>query len=139
MILLNAENAKKALPVAETIQAMKQAYAALSGGNAEIPLRARLTIPPHEGISLFMPAFVQDAHREALALKAASVFPRNPERGLPTIHAAVLVFEADSGRPLALLEGGTLTAIRTGAASGAATDLLARRDAKTVTIIGKYL
>jgi ornithine cyclodeaminase/alanine dehydrogenase-like protein (mu-crystallin family) len=81
-----------------------------------------------------MPAYLPG--REALAVKVVSVFPKNVRRGLPTIHGVVLALEANSGRPLALLEGGTLTAIRTGAASGAATDLLARPDSETVAIFG---
>lgn len=118
------------------IEAMKRGYAALSGGKAQVPLRSQLSVPPHEGVSLFMPAYVQDDAGEALTLKAVSVFPQNARRNLPIIHAAVLVFEPDTGRPLALLEGRTLTAIRTGAASGAATDLLSRPDSKTAAIFG---
>ncbi|RME88966.1 MAG: ornithine cyclodeaminase family protein [Anaerolineae bacterium] len=115
---------------------MKRAYAALSDGRAEVPLRARLSIPPHEAVSLFMPAYVQSEDGEALAVKAVSVFPHNPERGEPLIYAAVLVLQPDSGRPLALLEGGSLTAIRTGAGSGAAIDLLARAESRVVAIFG---
>ena len=63
-----------------------------------------------------------------------SVFPRNTQQGLPIIHAAVLVLDANTGRPMALLEGGVLTAIRTDAASGAATDLLARTDSHVAAI-----
>jgi len=136
MLILSAEEVRKALPMAEAIQAMKRAYAALSDGRAEVPLRARLSIPPHEALSLFMPAYVQDEQGEALAVKIVSLFPKNPSRGLALIQAMVLVLEAETGRPQALLEGGTLTAIRTGAASGAATDLLARQDSRVAAIFG---
>jgi hypothetical protein len=117
MLILPAADVRKALPMAQTIAAMKSAYAALSSGKAEVPLRSRLSIPPHEAVSLFMPVYLEDSSGEALAVKIVSLFPNNPERGLPLIQAAVLVLEADTGRPLALMEGGTLTAIRTGAAS----------------------
>jgi len=73
---------------------------------------------------------------EALAVKVVSVFDRNAERGLARIQAAVLVFDAATGQPTACLEGATLTGIRTAAASGAATDLLARTDCRTVAIFG---
>lgn len=119
-----------------TINAMKRAYAALSSGRAEVPLRTRLPVTPHEAVSLFMPVYLQDEGGEALAVKVVSLFPGNAARGLPLIHAAVLVMEADTGRLLALLEGGTLTAIRTGAASGAATDLLARPDSQVAAVFG---
>ena len=136
MLILTAADVRRALPMKAAIEAMKRGYAALSGGKAQVPLRSQVSVPPHEGVSLFMPAYVQDNAGEALTLKAVSVFPQNARLNLPIIHAAVLVFEPDTGRPLALLEGGTLTAIRTGAASGAATDLLARPDSKTAAIFG---
>lgn len=136
MLILNAEDVRRALPMKAAIEAMKQAYAALSDGQAEVPLRTRLPVSPHEGVSLFMPAYVRTKEREALAVKIVSVFNRNPQRGLPLIFAAVVVLEAETGRPIALLEGGTLTAIRTGAGSGAAIDLLARPEACTLAIFG---
>lgn len=83
-----------------------------------------------------MPVFMHDEEGEALAVKVVSVFPRNSQEGLPSLHAAVLVLDARTGRVMALLEGGALTAIRTGAASGAATDLLARPGSKVAAIFG---
>jgi ornithine cyclodeaminase len=71
-----------------------------------------------------------------MAVKAVSVFSRNAERGLPTIHAVVLVFDPQTGMPTAILEGASLTAIRTGAGSGAATDVLARPDSRVAAIFG---
>jgi ornithine cyclodeaminase len=136
MIILNASEVRQALPMKQVIDAMKSAYAALSAGLAEAPLRARLAVAPYEGVSLFMPAYVQGGSGESLAVKVVSVFPHNPERGLPLIHAAVLVMEAATGRPVALLEGSVLTAIRTGAASGAATDLLARANTSVAALFG---
>jgi ornithine cyclodeaminase len=81
-----------------------------------------------------MPAYLSRSGE--FAVKIVSVHPHNSDRGLPTIHALVVALDAATGRPLALLEGGSLTAIRTGAASGAATDLLARPDARTVAVFG---
>ncbi|HEY58476.1 MAG TPA: ornithine cyclodeaminase [Anaerolineae bacterium] len=136
MLVLRATDVLRALPMAEAIEAVKRAYQALSAEEAEVPLRLSLPVAPHEGVSLFMPAYVHTSQEEALAVKVVSVFPHNVERGLPLIHAAVLVLEANSGRPLALLEGGALTAIRTGAASGAATDVLARPDSRVLAVFG---
>jgi ornithine cyclodeaminase/alanine dehydrogenase-like protein (mu-crystallin family) len=122
----------------ETIEAMKRAYAALSSGQANIPLRTSLSIPSQNAMALVMPAFVPDgAGTEAvLAVKVATIFPNNIAARLPLIHAAVLVLNVATGQVLALLEGGTLTAIRTGAGSGAAADLLARADSRTVALFG---
>lgn len=136
MLILTAEEVHKALPMKETIEAMKRAYAALSDGRAEVPLRARLSIPPHQATTLFMPAYVQSPEGEALAVKVVSLFPKNPERGLALIQAAVLVLDAENGQATALLEGSSLTVIRTGAASGAAIDLLARKDSRVAAIFG---
>ncbi|NOY97695.1 MAG: ornithine cyclodeaminase family protein [Chloroflexi bacterium] len=136
MRILNTSDVRKALPMKDVIEATKRAYAALSDGRAEVPLRASLPIAPHEATSLFMPAFVQDTESEALAVKVVSLFPKNPQRGLAFIQAAVLVLNPETGQPVALLEGSTLTAIRTGAASGAATDLLARPNSRVAAIFG---
>ena len=136
MLILNARDVAQALPMGQTIQAMKAAYAALSGGRANVPLRTQLPVPIHEGTSLFMPAYVLDETGESLVVKVVSLFPHNIKRNLALIQAAVLVLEPDTGRPICLLEGATLTAIRTGAASGAATDLLARPGARVAAIFG---
>jgi ornithine cyclodeaminase len=136
MLILTADEVRGALPMKETIEAMKRAYASLSDGKAEVPLRTRLSVPPQEAVSLFMPAYVQAEGGDALAVKVVSLFPGNPQRGLAFIQAAVLVLEADTGRPVALLEGSSLTAIRTGASSGAAIDLLARPDSRAVAVFG---
>ena len=136
MRILTSEDVRRALPMREVIESMKGAYASLSNGKAEVPLRTRLSVPPQEAVSLFMPAYVHSPQGDALAVKVVSLFPRNPERGLAYLQAAVLVLEADTGRPAALLEGSMLTAIRTGAGSGAAIDLLARPDSAVVAIFG---
>jgi ornithine cyclodeaminase/alanine dehydrogenase-like protein (mu-crystallin family) len=136
MLILNANEVRNALPMHEAIEAMKQAYSALSAGQADVPRRTRLAIPQRQALSLFMPAYVQTEEVEALAVKIVSLFPTNPVRGLAYIQAAVLVFDPETGRAMALLEGSSLTAIRTGAASGAAIDLLARPDSKVVAIFG---
>src|SRR5690349_17379307 len=136
MLILTADDVRKALPMNEAIEAMKSAYASLSGGTAVVPLRTRLSIPDNEALSLFMPAFVNSQDGNALAIKVVSLFPTNPTRGLAYIQAAVLVFDPGTGRAIALLEGSSLTAIRTGAAGGAAIDLLARADSSVVAIFG---
>lgn len=138
MLILTADNVQKALPMKEAIEAMKRAYASLSDGKAQVPLRTRLNVPPQNAVTLFMPAYVQADEGDALAVKVVSLFPKNPERerSLAFIQAAVLVLDAETGRTTALLEGSSLTAIRTGAGSGAAIDLLARPDSRVVAVFG---
>ena len=132
--ILSADDVRRALPMAEAIAGMKQAYAQISMGRADVPLRGRVSVVEQGATMLVMPVYLQDSR--ALAVKVVSVFPGNADKMEPVIYGAVLVLDAGSGRPLALLNGGVLTAIRTGAGSGAATDVLARPDAEVVAILG---
>lgn len=132
--ILNAHNVRQALPMAEAIPAMARAFSQFSAGSAQVPLRSRIEVVRRGGTVLFMPALLEES--EELALKVVSVFPENAALELPTIHALVTVVDPETGRPVALIEGGSLTAIRTGAASGAATEALARPDASRLGIFG---
>jgi len=136
MKIFTAEDVNRALPMKECIEAMKRGYIALNNGNAEVPLRTRLQIPDQNAVSILMPAYIHDEIGNALTIKVVSLFPGNPEIGLSLIQAAVLVLDPCTGAPIALLEGSSLTAIRTGAGSGAATDLLAREDSRIAAIFG---
>lgn len=138
MLILNAAAVRTALPMPLAIEAMKQAFAAFSDGKAIVPPRIHLPVARYAGISLIMPSFVDGdtPAEQALATKIVSLFDGNQARGLARIQAAVVVFEPDTGRPVALLDGAMLTAIRTAAASGAATDLLARCDSRTLALFG---
>lgn len=132
--VLDGPAVRQALPMAAAIEAMKDAYRQLSGGQAVVPLRGRLPVDSVDGVTLMMPAYLTESRE--MAIKIVSVFPENADRQLPTIHALVVALDPETGRPTALLEGASLTALRTGAGSGAATDALARADADSVAIIG---
>ena len=122
----------------DAIEAMRRAFASFSNGTAIVPPRTHLNVERHNGISLIMPSLLpdEDAANEALAVKVVSVYEGNSRLGLARIQAAVLVVDPSTGVVLAVLEGAALTAIRTAAASGLATDLLARRDSKRLAILG---
>lgn len=135
MLILNASDVRESLPMTDAIAGMKRAFAALVEGRAKVPVRTQLPIDKHAGVTLVMPALIE-GDDSALVVKVASVFNRNLERGLARIQAAVLVFDPETGRPTACLEGATLTGIRTAAAAGAATDLLARAESRGVAILG---
>ena len=132
--ILSREDVRQALPMRQAIEAMKAAFAQLSTGQADLPLRVALQVPQHDGVTLFMPAYL--AADDQMAVKIVSVFDHNPGKGLPLIHALVVAVDATTGVPVAVMDGTYLTALRTGAASGAATDLLARQDARTAAIFG---
>ncbi len=132
--VLSKQDVQQAVPMREAIEIVKGAFAQLSAGRAVVPLRTQLPVERYEGVTLFMPAYLSES--DDLGVKIVSVFPRNLEMGLPTIFALVVVVEAATGRPLAVMDGTYLTALRTGAASGVATDLLAREDSRVAAIFG---
>lgn len=139
--VLSAAEVRRAMPMGEAIRVVRQAFVELSAGRAAMPIRTRVDVPPPSGagaagISLHMPAYLSGERR--LATKIVSIFPENLSREppLPTIHAVVVVVDPDTGQPAGLLEGGSLTAIRTGAASGAATAELAREGVATAGVLG---
>jgi ornithine cyclodeaminase/alanine dehydrogenase-like protein (mu-crystallin family) len=130
--ILASRDVMAALPMLKAIEAMRSAFGQLSAGQATMPLRTRLHTD--KGVTLCMPAYLPQS--QALGVKIASVYEGNPGLGLPVIAAAVLVFDPQTGFPLALMDGASLTAIRTGAAGGLAAELLSRHDAGTVGIFG---
>ena len=130
--VLSASDVRAAVDMPEAIRAMREAFTALSSGDAEAPLRVALET--EGGVSLFMPASLRSAGQAGA--KVVSVNPGNAELGLPAIHALVLALDPVTGRPTAVMDGTWLTALRTGAAGGLAADLLARRDAEVLTIYG---
>lgn len=134
--ILSAAEVRAAMPMAEAIRVIRQAFIELSAGRAAMPVRTRIDVPSRSGISLHMPAYLEGAHQ--LATKIVSIFPENLGRApaLPTINALVVVLDADTGVPAGILHGGALTAIRTGAASGVATEELARREVRTAGMLG---
>ena len=132
-ILADAD-VRRAVTMAEAIQAVREAYIQLSAGQAVVPLRTPVEVEKRDAVTLFMPAYL--AASDAMGAKIVSVFPGNPTLGLPLIHAVVVVVDAETGRPAAVMDGTYLTAMRTGAASGVATDLLARPKARVAAIFG---
>lgn len=130
--ILSGEDVRRAVDMAAAVTCVRDAFIALSAGEATVPLR--LGLETKDGVSLFMPAWLPGAG--ASGAKVVSVHPGNRASGLPAIHAAVLLLDPATGRPLALMDGTWLTALRTGAAGGVAADLLARPDARVVAVFG---
>ena len=128
--MLSGDDVRAAVSMAEAVEVVRGAFRALSAGGATVPLRVGLSMP--DGVSLFMPAYLQGS----AGAKVVSVHAGNTDRGLPVIHAVVLVLDPETGQLRALLDGTWLTALRTGAAGGVAADLLARPSARVATIFG---
>ncbi len=133
--ILSSADVQRCLTMPETIEMMRVAFTALSNGQAQTPPRTTLALP-EQGVALFMPSLLQTEQQNAFGLKIITVVPQNSFRGLPRSYASVLLFDAHTGRTLAVMEGRWLTAMRTGAASGLATALLARPDAALLALFG---
>jgi len=130
--ILTAADIRVCLPMSGAIEAMRTAFAQLSSGEAVVP--DRIAVSTEEGISLFMPGYLpREGH---LAAKVVSVYAGNPSVGLPVIQGVVLVLDSHTGLPVALMNGAYLTALRTGAAGGLATELLAVEDASVLAVFG---
>ncbi|MFN7945924.1 MAG: ornithine cyclodeaminase family protein [Blastocatellia bacterium] len=134
MRLLTRSDVERAVTMRAAVEIIRQAFSELSTGQAVVPLRTVVEQRQHDGVTLFMPGYLRGS--ESLAIKVASVHHRNRERSLPLIHALVIVIDPATGQPVAAMEGGYLTALRTGAASGVATELLARKGAEIAAVIG---
>lgn len=138
MRTLTARELVELVPMRDAVELMKAVFERASAGETLSPLRTPIDMPDGSGVTLYMPAYVPQTTLApaATGAKIVSVFTGNPERGLPTINAIVIMIDPATGVPLGIIEGGSLTALRTGAVSGAATDLLARRDSRVLTVIG---
>lgn len=134
MLALTRSQVRSLVSMPDAIELMKQAFAELSAGRTVSPLRTVIPLPDREADALFMPAYVPAM--DALGLKSVNVFRNNPAAGLPAIHALVMLVDTATGQPMAIMDGAYLTALRTGAVSGAAADLLARPDSHVLTVIG---
>lgn len=129
---LSGDQIRRAVPMADVLDAVEAAYRDVAAGNDRSPVRTHVAIDA--GDLLLMPGLRAGA--PGFSVKLVTVVGSNPARGLPTVQAVVVWFDATTGQPVALIDGPTLTAMRTGAASGVATRLLARRDASVAAIIG---
>ena len=132
MLILSRSEVERLLDLDRLREAVAKAMADLSAGRVSMPTRIAALVPDREGLLAAMPAYLPSAG--ALATKLVSLFPRNTDR--PTHQAVIVVFDANNGSPLALMDGEAITAARTAAGSALSTDLLARKNAKSLVIIG---
>src|SRR5579875_1172801 len=129
MFVVSASDVRRLVPMADAVEAVGAAFRSLAVGAADQPPRIGLA----DGSGLAMAA---RAGAEGDAYKLLSLRPGNRDRGLPTIHALVVWFDGETGVPQLLVEGSALTALRTGAASGYATKLLAAPGASSLGLVG---
>ena len=132
MLVLSRSEVERLLDLDRLRQTIANAMADLSAGRVSMPSRIAAMVPERDALLAAMPAYLPSSG--ALATKLVSLFPRNTDR--PTHQAVIVVFDANNGSPLALMDGEAITAARTAAASALATDLLARKDAQVLAVIG---
>jgi len=135
ILILRHDEVVELLPMKECIAVMREALIALAEGKVHQPLRTIARPPGARGVIGMMPSYIS-GDRAAFGLKAICVFPGNPAIGLDSHQGAVLLFSAETGEIMAMMNASAITAIRTAAVSGVATDLLAKEDAVNLAIIG---
>jgi ornithine cyclodeaminase/alanine dehydrogenase-like protein (mu-crystallin family) len=134
LILTHAEVTQLLSP-AECVEVMSDALASLARGEVHQPLRMIVSPPGSTGDMALMPSY-RSGKRAAFAVKTVCVFPDNPARGLDSHQGSVMLFSAETGELLALMNASAITAIRTAAVSAVATRALAREDATELAIVG---
>jgi ornithine cyclodeaminase/alanine dehydrogenase-like protein (mu-crystallin family) len=132
MRVFDGEAIRAAVPMSDLLDAVEGAFRDVAAGRDRSPVRTRVPLP--NGDLLLMPGLREGGR--GTAVKLVTVMPENASRGLPTVQAVIALFDGASGEPLAILDGTTVTGMRTGAASGVATRLLARDDASVLAIFG---
>ena len=128
--VLTAADLERALPMSAAIAAVRAGFAALAAGEVVAPERVHLV--DGDRTTLLMGA----SGAVGRIAKVVNVFPANKARGLATTTGVVTALDPDTGHTVGLCDGGALTAIRTGAVAGLATDLLARSDARVAAVLG---
>jgi len=135
LLILNNTEVEQLLPMSECISAMEDAFTALARGEAHQPLRTIFRPPEVKGVMAMMPTFCARPS-PLFGLKAICVFPGNAAISKDAHQGGVMLFDGNTGEPLALVNASAITAIRTAAVSGLATRLLAREAAGDLAIIG---
>lgn len=133
-LLVNQDDVKQWLPMPECVEVMAEALKALASGRVVLPLRPIMWLPERTGALAMMPAYSGSLH--VMGLKVLSIFPRNHGTPYDSHRGAVLLFEAEHGQLLAIIDATEITALRTAAVSGVATQVLARPEASRLAIFG---
>jgi ornithine cyclodeaminase len=133
ILVVSQDEVPRLLPMAECMDVMARVLQTLAAGQALLPLRTVLRLPEGGAFGV-MPAYLGDPR--AIGLKAITVFPQNEGTEYDSHQGAVLLFGAEHGRLLAIIDASSITGIRTAAVSGVATRALAREDADDLALLG---
>ena len=134
VLFVNEAGVRALLPMSDCVALMRDALATLARGDAVLPLRTMVRLPDGSGILGLMPGYLGEPR--SFGLKVVTVMPGNHGTAYDSHQGVVMLFGVVHGEPLAILDAAAITAIRTAAASGAATAALAREDAGDLAILG---
>ena len=134
ILVLKEKHMKQVFTMKEAIKAAKDSLISYSSNDADIPLRTNINVKEAGGQSLYMPGYA--ASSKALGIKIVSVYPNNINKGLPSVPATMILLDEETGQVCAMMDGTYLTRVRTGAVSGAATELLSNEDSSIFAIFG---
>ena len=134
MLFLNRKQVEGLLDLDALAEALAPAMQELSAGSVSMPPRVGAFVREREGLLGVMPVYLESS--KTLAAKLVGIFPHNVALDVPSHQALIAIFDADTGTPLAVMDGEVITATRTAAGSALATKLLARPDAAVLTIVG---
>ena len=129
---IDAPTVRRVLGMNACIDLMADTQSAISRSEITLPLRSFVPVAGGKGVLGLMPGEIPSA----FGAKLISLYSGNPSRDLPAIQGCIVLFDRDTGTPAALIDGGSITAIRTAAASGAATRELARPESRVLALLG---
>ncbi len=136
-LLLDPEDVAASASMPEVIDAIERAFQAYAEGDVQMPAKSYIDLPQYEGDFRSMPAYVEADDWEAAGVKWVNSHVNNPdEHDLPTVMGTMIYSDPETAFPLAILDGTTLTRLRTGAAAAVATRHLAEEDATSLGLVG---
>ena len=137
MLILNQKQVEKLIPLSkikEVVNCVEDAFYDYGKGSVQMPPKTYLYFEEYNGDLRVMPSF--SPKLKLAGTKIVNVHPENPKKGLLTVMAAIILNDAKTGIPIAMLDGTYITGVRTGAAGAVAAKYLARKDARTLGVVG---
>lgn len=134
MLVVAGSELRELLTMEDCIAALESAHAEFSRRETVLPVRSYMMLPELNGRMAIMPGLL--SRSQAMGIKVQCTFHDNVKRGLPTVSGLVIVHDAETGIPLAAMDSGYVTAVRTAAASALATKYLSRPESGSLAILG---
>lgn len=134
ILWLTQTEVKSLLDMAETLKVVEKAYEQHGLGKVQMPPKLYLTFEKHNGDLRTMPAYLKE--QDIAGVKIVNVHPNNRAKGLPTVMALIVLNDTETGAPIAIMDGGCITDMRTGAGGGVAAKYLSRKNSKIAGFVG---